>query len=176
MKPKSDGVRRYHHTTVDIFFPEGEMKCRYCPLLETYSRNMCRRTGEYIVDTNGKFIAGELARLGINLFYQTVVGDNRLRLLDAVKRAAGRSDLVIFSGGLGPTADDITMAKYFKTAERPFVVVANKLDKLKKSEIGPNLARIREVLALPDDIEVIGMSCLKGQGRTELLGRIEKSI
>ena len=53
MKPKSDGVRRYHHTTVDIFFPEGEMKCRYCPLLETYSRNMCRRTGEYIVDTNG---------------------------------------------------------------------------------------------------------------------------
>lgn len=53
MKPKSDGVRRYHHTTVDIYFPEGEMKCRYCPLLETYSRNMCRRTGEYIVDTNG---------------------------------------------------------------------------------------------------------------------------
>ena len=61
-----------------------------------------------IVDTNGKFIAGELARLGINLFYQTVVGDNRLRLLDAVQRAADRSDLVIFSGGLGPTADDIT--------------------------------------------------------------------
>lgn len=53
MKPKSDGVRRYVRTRIDINFPEGEYKCRYCPLLETYSRNMCRRTGEYIVDING---------------------------------------------------------------------------------------------------------------------------
>lgn len=53
MRQKSDGVRRYLHTTVDIYFPNEEYKCRYCPLLETYSRNQCRKTGEYIIDTNG---------------------------------------------------------------------------------------------------------------------------
>ena len=61
-----------------------------------------------IIDTNGKFLARSLASLGVNLFYQTVVGDNRERLLDVIRRALGRSDLVIFSGGLGPTADDLT--------------------------------------------------------------------
>lgn len=53
MKPKSDGVRRYTHTRVDIYFPDEQYCCRYCPLLETYSRNMCRRTGEYVTDING---------------------------------------------------------------------------------------------------------------------------
>ena len=47
----SDGCTNYIKTTVEIFFPEGQVGCRYCPLLETYSRNQCRRTGEYIVDT-----------------------------------------------------------------------------------------------------------------------------
>lgn len=61
-----------------------------------------------IIDTNGKFLARSLASLGINLFYQTVVGDNRERLLDATRRALGRSDILLFSGGLGPTADDLT--------------------------------------------------------------------
>ena len=46
-------IRKYIKTTITIYFPEGEYKCRYCPLLETYSRNQCRRTGEYIVDVNG---------------------------------------------------------------------------------------------------------------------------
>ena len=50
-----------------------------------------------------------------------------------------------------PTANDVVMAKYFLQSGKPFVVVANKLDKLKKSEIESNLARIREVLSLPDD-------------------------
>ena len=49
------------------------------------------------------------------------------------------------------------------------VVVANKLDKLKKSEIEPNLARIREVLSLPDDVRLIPFSAEKGDGRDELL-------
>lgn len=61
-----------------------------------------------IMDTNGKFLARELAALGINLFYQTVVGDNPARLKEAIARALERSDVVIASGGLGPTADDIT--------------------------------------------------------------------
>lgn len=45
------GVSRYIKTSVDIYFPEGHMACNFCPLLETYSRNQCRRTGEYLMDT-----------------------------------------------------------------------------------------------------------------------------
>ena len=48
-----NGVARYIRATVDIYFPEGEMSCKLCPLLETYSRNQCRRTGEYLLDTCG---------------------------------------------------------------------------------------------------------------------------
>lgn len=48
---KSDGVRWYTAATVDIFFPDGDACCALCPLLETYSRNQCRRTGEYLRDT-----------------------------------------------------------------------------------------------------------------------------
>ncbi|MBO6041152.1 MAG: YihA family ribosome biogenesis GTP-binding protein, partial [Oscillospiraceae bacterium] len=57
-----------------------------------------------------------------------------------------------------PTADDVTMAEYFKNAGRPFVVVANKLDKLKKSEIAPNLIRVRQTLSLSDKISIVPMS------------------
>ena len=56
------------------------------------------------------------------------------------------------------------------------MVVANKLDKLKKSEIEPNLARVREVLALDDSVTVIPMSSVNGTGRGELLKIIEESI
>lgn len=47
-----NGVAYYTTMTVDIFFPEDKVCCRYCPLLETYSRDQCRRTGEYIFDRN----------------------------------------------------------------------------------------------------------------------------
>ena len=68
-----------------------------------------------------------------------------------------------------PTANDVVMANYFLQSGKPFVVVANKLDKLKKSEIAPNMARIREVLSLPDDVRLIPFSAEKGDGRDELL-------
>jgi GTP-binding protein len=71
-----------------------------------------------------------------------------------------------------PTANDITMAECFKNAEQPFVVVANKLDKLKKSEIEPNLAQIRSVLTLPDEVPVLPFSAEKGTGRDELVSII----
>ncbi|MCL2462890.1 MAG: molybdopterin-binding protein, partial [Defluviitaleaceae bacterium] len=61
-----------------------------------------------ILNTNARFLAVELAKLGINVYYQTVVGDNRGRLLDAYRLAFGRADLVIATGGLGPTEDDLT--------------------------------------------------------------------
>ena len=50
MKPRSSGCTKYAHATVDIYFPDGHVCCALCPLLETYSRKQCRRTGEYLLD------------------------------------------------------------------------------------------------------------------------------
>lgn len=61
-----------------------------------------------IVNTNAQFLAEKCALLGLSMFNQTVVGDNRQRLKEAVDTAVGRSDLVILTGGLGPTEDDLT--------------------------------------------------------------------
>lgn len=71
-----------------------------------------------------------------------------------------------------PTANDVTMARWFLDTGCPFVVVANKMDKLKKSELAPNLARIREDLELPEACPVIPFSAEKGDGREELLRQI----
>lgn len=71
-----------------------------------------------------------------------------------------------------PTEDDRTMAQVFLSAERPFLVVANKLDKLKKSQIEGNAQLIRDTLALPDAIPLILFSAEKGDGKAELLGEI----
>lgn len=75
-----------------------------------------------------------------------------------------------------PTADDVTMAEWFKSSGRPFVVVANKLDKLKKSEVDANLALIRETLALPEELLLIPFSAEKGMGRDMLLAEIMKML
>ena len=75
-----------------------------------------------------------------------------------------------------PTADDVTMAEFFKNSGCRLVVVANKLDKLKKSEIEPNLALIRETLKLPGDVLLIPFSAEKGQGREALLAEILKLL
>ena len=75
-----------------------------------------------------------------------------------------------------PTADDCTMANWFKDAGRPLVVAANKLDKLKKSELEPNLRQIREVLELGEEVPVIPFSAEKGTGREALLGAILSAI
>ena len=61
-----------------------------------------------IVDTNAAFLARELADLGIDLYHKTTVGDNLERVITTLKLAWNRSDLLILSGGLGPTQDDLT--------------------------------------------------------------------
>lgn len=61
-----------------------------------------------IVNTNAKFLSQQLADLGINVYYHTVVGDNPKRLKAAIEIAEDRSDFLIFTGGLGPTKDDLT--------------------------------------------------------------------
>jgi len=73
-----------------------------------------------------------------------------------------------------PTADDVTMSRWFRSTGCPMVIVANKLDKLKKSEIEGNLALIRETLELEDNAIVIPFSAEKGTGRELLLGEIMK--
>lgn len=75
-----------------------------------------------------------------------------------------------------PTADDETMAAWFHSTGCPLVVVANKCDKLKKSEIEPNLQRIRETLALREETVLIPFSAEKGTGREQLLAEILKAV
>ena len=88
--------------------------------------------------------------------------------------AAGRIDLgvLIVDARHKPTADDVTMCDWFKGTGCPVIVVANKLDKLKKSEIEPNLALIRQTLTLPEEALLIPFSAEKGTGKTELLAAI----
>ena len=85
--------------------------------------------------------------------------------------AAGRIDLgiMIVDARHAPTNNDITMANWFLESGCPFVVVANKLDKLKKSEIEPNLLTIRQDLGLPVECPVIPFSAEKGTGREDLI-------
>lgn len=61
-----------------------------------------------ITNTNAKFISGRLAEIGIDVYYHTVVGDNPERLSKTIELAQQRADILIFSGGLGPTKDDLT--------------------------------------------------------------------
>ena len=85
--------------------------------------------------------------------------------------AAGRITLgiLIVDYRHPPTNNDITMANWFLESGCPFVVVANKLDKLKKSEYAPNLSIIRRDLALPESVPVIPFSAEKGDGRDALV-------
>lgn len=69
-----------------------------------------------IVNTNAQFLAKELAALGIDVYHQSVIGDNEERIIESFEKAFERCDLVITTGGLGPTQDDLTKelgAKYF---------------------------------------------------------------
>ena len=92
--------------------------------------------------------------------------------------AANRIDLgvMIVDARHAPTQNDITMANWFIQSGCRFVVVANKLDKLKKSEIEPNLKTIRADLCLPDDCIVVPFSAEKGTGREELLKIILSTV
>ena len=92
--------------------------------------------------------------------------------------AAGRIDLgvLIVDHRHAPTNNDITMARWFIDSGCPFVVVANKLDKVKKSEIQSNLATIREDLELPEGTPIISFSAEKGNGKDELVKLILAAV
>ena len=92
--------------------------------------------------------------------------------------ASGRIDLgiLIVDARHAPTNNDITMASWFIQSGCPFVVVANKLDKVKKSELKGKLATIREDLELPEDCPIIPFSAEKGDGRDELIKHVLKAV
>ncbi|MCD8212125.1 MAG: ribosome biogenesis GTP-binding protein YihA/YsxC [Oscillospiraceae bacterium] len=71
-----------------------------------------------------------------------------------------------------PSDNDCVMEQWFRQCGKPYVIVANKLDKCKKSEIEGNLERIRETLELDESVPLIPFSAEKGEGRKELLGLI----
>ena len=75
----------------------------------------------HIVNTNCAYISRHLAASGIDLFYHTTVGDNPQRLESAIRTALSRSDIVITTGGLGPTLDDITLAGIADSTGLPLV-------------------------------------------------------
>ncbi|MGT2948491.1 competence/damage-inducible protein A [Streptococcus devriesei] len=74
-----------------------------------------------IVNTNAQFLSEKLAQLGIDVYFQTAVGDNEERLLSVLNIAKGRSDLVVLCGGLGPTEDDLTKQTLAKFLGRDLV-------------------------------------------------------
>ncbi|MDS1029653.1 competence/damage-inducible protein A [Bacillota bacterium LX-D] len=110
-----------------------------------------------IVNTNARYLAKELAQMGIDLYTLVTVGDNRQRIAEAISLAQGKADLIIINGGLGPTEDDITrealadalqlklvesseakavVERYFKLKGRP-------LDQIKKKQfLAPEGAQI----------------------------------
>lgn len=84
-----------------------------------------------IVNTNAQYLSKQLAELGINIYFQTVVGDNAERLKEALQIANARADLVICTGGLGPTRDDITKDVLAEYCGKPLVYHQPSLDQMK---------------------------------------------
>lgn len=85
-----------------------------------------------ILNTNAQYISQKLADIGINCFLQTTVGDNTARLEEAVHNALNRADLVILTGGLGPTCDDLTKETVSAAFEKELVLDDASLAYIKK--------------------------------------------
>jgi nicotinamide-nucleotide amidase len=84
-----------------------------------------------IVDTNSAWIAKKLTEIGVDLYFKTVVGDNPDRMKEVLHRALCRADVVITSGGLGPTKDDITREVVSAVTKRKLVTDQNLIDQMK---------------------------------------------
>jgi GTP-binding protein len=97
------------------------------------------------------------------------------RLMESYFRDSGLIDLgvLIVDARHKPTADDVTMCDFFRAKECPMIVVANKTDKLKKSELEHNLALIRETLDLDEHELLVPFSAEKGDGKEQLLGLLQ---
>ena len=85
-----------------------------------------------IVDTNAAWMAQQLREIGVNLFYKTTVGDNEARVREVITLGMGRSDVILVTGGLGPTADDITREAIAGATDRPLLLNEPALVQLKE--------------------------------------------
>ena len=83
-----------------------------------------------IVNTDAQLISQGLSELGINVFYQTVVGDNPARLERVVREAKDRADIIITTGGLGPTLDDLTKETLATVFGKKMVLHQPSMDRL----------------------------------------------
>ncbi|MBR7010552.1 MAG: YihA family ribosome biogenesis GTP-binding protein [Oscillospiraceae bacterium] len=149
------------------------------------NRVLNRKNFARVGETPGKTVHINFFRIDNRAYFVDLPGYGFAKVPKAEKERWGKLMEQYFSVperiGLGvlivdarhkPTADDVTMAEYFKSSGRPFAVVANKLDKLKKSELEPNMALIRQTLSLPEEIPLIPFSAEKGTGRDELVKAI----
>lgn len=84
-----------------------------------------------IINTDAQYLAKELAEIGITVFYQSTVGDNEQRLAELVQTALGRSDVLITTGGLGPTKDDLTKEVVCKAIGAPLEMHMPSLERMK---------------------------------------------
>lgn len=84
-----------------------------------------------IVNTDAQVISQGLSELGINVFYQTVVGDNPARLRHVVETARDRADIIITTGGLGPTLDDLTKETLATVFGKKMALHQPSLDRIK---------------------------------------------
>jgi len=109
-----------------------------------------------IVDTNAAYIAQELASLGISVYRKTTVGDNYDRLLAAITHAFENADLVVISGGLGPTQDDITKTVAAEYFGRELVLHEESMRRIEKRFAGRGLPVNSEKNALiPEGAHVL---------------------
>lgn len=94
-----------------------------------------------IVNTNSAYLSEKCAQLGLSVYYQSVVGDNEERMKDTIKTAIERSDIVILTGGLGPTSDDLTKEVTASVMDLPLIedahskeMILNYLEKYRKND------------------------------------------
>jgi len=103
-----------------------------------------------ILDTNSAYLAKELSKFGIDIYYISSVGDNLERLKSTIKTASSRSDLIIFTGGLGPTEDDVTKEALCESLGIPLYEDQNEVIRLKsffqKRGIGMPLNNLKQAL------------------------------
>lgn len=115
-----------------------------------------------ILNTDAQFLAGELSELGINVYYQTVVGDNEKRLTDAVDAALSRADIVIASGGLGPTPDDLTKEIISKKMKKQLVLHEESLERMQIYLKRRNLNKVecnKKQAMLPEGCIILPNNC-----------------
>lgn len=115
-----------------------------------------------IINTNAAYLSQRLAELGISVFHQSVVGDNPKRLADELSDAFSRADLVVLTGGLGPTADDLTKETVASLFGYPLVLDEEALDFIKSyfKKTGRVMTQNNEKQALvPEDCIVFHNDC-----------------